>query len=87
MLVMTKRRDPNRFHRVIGWLSAIASWIFFALPALAIVSVGECLQRVNIQQAECVADKRATFFFVLFGTPLLAAAIGWVAYRWSKFLG
>lgn len=83
---MIKRSDLNRSHRIVGWLSAIALWVFLGLPALIVVSMGECLLGTNIHHAECLTDQRLRFFITLLGAPLLAAAIGWFIYRWSKFL-
>jgi len=84
---MAKTPDPNRFHRIVGWVFASGFLMLIGLPVLLTSTMGECLPHDHQEVSDCLANKRIEFFALIFGLPVLAAVVGWLTYRWSKFLG
>jgi len=84
---MAKNPDPNRSHRIVGWVFATGFLTFIGLPVLLTITMGECLPHDHLEVSDCLANKRIEFFALLFGIPVLASVVGWLTYRWSRFLG
>jgi hypothetical protein len=85
--VMAKTPDPNRFHRIVGWVFATGFLILIGLPVLLTSTMGECLPHDHLGVSDCLAYKRIEFVALIFGLPVLASVVGWLTYRWSRFLG
>jgi len=84
---MAKTPDPNRFHRIVGWVFATGFLMLIGLPVLLTSTMGECLPHDHLKVSDCLANKRIEFFALIFGLPVLATVVGWLTYRWSRFLG
>jgi len=84
---MAKTPDPNRFHRIVGWVFATGFLMLIGLPVLLTSTMGECLPHDHLGVSDCLANKRIEFFALIFGLPVLATLVGWLTYRWSRFLG
>jgi hypothetical protein len=84
---MAKTPDPNGFHRIVGWVFATGFLMLIGLPVLLTSMMGECLPHDQLEVSGCLADKRIEFFALIFGLPVLATVVGWLTYRWSRFLG
>ncbi|WCT74703.1 hypothetical protein PQ455_05600 [Sphingomonas naphthae] len=82
---MRKAHDPDRFHRIVGWVSAIILLLFIGLPIFAVSAIGECLPRGTPETAACDARKRMELLFLLFAIPITSAVAGWLMFRLSKF--
>ncbi len=78
---MRKADDPDRFHRIVGWLSAIAFFFLVGVPIFVVGVVGECIP----DNAACLSGKRDQVVGMLFGVPVATALAGWLMFRLSKF--